>query len=263
MDTGSDQKDEESALFRAFLEISPNFAGEQILKWSLAAYDPPDIICVTASGKRIGVEVSQWAHEGEMGAGKLREKIESKLRDAIGIPQPLNRSKNFKWVGLFPMMKVHITPAEYPDFRKALLAYIQHADRAWPTYKNCLGDLRQFPPLDRHLAKVRCKPGKPMDPGIDWILFPPLGDTFDDNTMLRPLLDQFQKKKTACGSLKTACEEICLLIAHDEALLYCSPLLRVEDKVKKVALLADGPGPFSRVFVLIARDPDSRVYRLF
>lgn len=75
------------------------------MEQSLAEADPPDVLCLTGSKRRVGVEICQWAHPGEMKAGKLRERIEERLLEAIGTPQPINISKNFWLFVFFPNLK--------------------------------------------------------------------------------------------------------------------------------------------------------------
>ena len=117
-----------------------------------------------------------------MKAGRLREEINGKLREAIGIPQPTNTSKNFELVIFFPKAKVHITPDEYPAFRKALFRLVQHVDGSW--LANHAGgsyrfpDLNCFPPLDNHLQQVKFVPGKALTSGAEWIVPVTLADSF-------------------------------------------------------------------------------------
>lgn len=62
----------EREIFKAFLKVKPDFAGEPIREWYHVSewygvkeiqrpappdHDRPDIICVTESGRRIGVEL--------------------------------------------------------------------------------------------------------------------------------------------------------------------------------------------------------------
>jgi hypothetical protein len=76
-----DQDNEEKSIFEVFLLANPQFAGGRIRSWKLAAPDdPPDVICATESGKTVGVEIAQWAHEREMAAGKAREAVEQKIK---------------------------------------------------------------------------------------------------------------------------------------------------------------------------------------
>ena len=265
-----EQKHEEEALFEAFMKVCPRFADEEV-EWSLAECDPPDVICITTSGRRVGVEICQWAHEGEMKAGRLREEKERKLLDAIGVPQPMNTSKNFRLAVFFPRAKVNITPSEYPVFRQSLLRLIAHVDAAWPTedrgrnYR--FAELNRFPPLDKHLEQVRFVPGKALTSDVDWIVPVVPADSFDDRTMADPLLERLSKKKQQCRALKANCDELYLLIAYDQALPYCSPIETprrrvIETAREAAAALAADRGPFSRAFLFIGVEPGRRVYRL-
>jgi len=267
----SEQKREEEALFKAFMNVSPRFADEEVSEWSLAECDPPDVICITTSGRRVGIEICQWAHEGEMKAGKLREQKERKLLDAIGVPQPMNTSKNFWWAGFCPRAKVNITPSEYPAFRQSLLRLIEHVDAAWPTklrgpnYR--FAELNRFPPLDKHLEHVTFVPGTALTSDVAWIEPVPPLESFDGRTMADPLLEQLSKKRKRCSALKTDCDELHLLIAYDQALLYCSPIETPHRSVcetarEAAAALAADRGPFSRAFLFIGVEPRRRVHRL-
>src|ERR1017187_3983407 len=59
----SEQKREEQNLFEAFRKACPGFSCRECY---LPEHDPPDVIYVDASGRRIGIEIGQWAHQGEM-----------------------------------------------------------------------------------------------------------------------------------------------------------------------------------------------------
>ena len=83
MERDPQQRQEEEKVFRAFVDICPNFMHEGIQRWSGAYQDPPDIIAVTVSGKRIGVELTEWFNPMEMALGKRKEKIEQKLEKAL------------------------------------------------------------------------------------------------------------------------------------------------------------------------------------
>ena len=271
MGSRSDQKGEEWALFQAFLETCPRFAGVEIRERSLAELDPPDVTCLTASGRRIGIEICQWAHPEEMKAGKLRERIEGHLLEAIGTPQPINTSKNFWLVVFFPKPKVHIVPREYPTFQKSLFQLIEHVDQTWPTKLHgpnyCFTELHRFPPLDEYLESVKFAPGQAMTSGVDWIVPVSRADTFDSRTMVDPLLGLLKKKALRCRALKTPCDEVDLVVAYDQALGYCSPIETpqrgITEIVKEVsAALAAMSHPFTRAFLFIALEPGRKVHRI-
>jgi hypothetical protein len=173
MSNRTDQMAEEQALFYAFLRACPQFAGEEIRDWQPAKFDPPDLICIAASGKRIGVEISQWAHPEEFSAGKSRERIEQKLLEAIGAPQPIREARNIQLVVFFPKAKVQIIPPQYPAFRESLLRLTKHVDETWPTKypspRYGSEELKPFTPLDKYLECVRFVPDKALSHGVDWI----------------------------------------------------------------------------------------------
>ena len=97
----SEQKREEQKLFEAF-KARQGFSCDE---W-YPEHDPPDVIYPDASGRSVGVEICQWAHQGQMKAGKLRETFVKKIQDAIGKPQPVNNSKTFGWPYTFRNPKV-------------------------------------------------------------------------------------------------------------------------------------------------------------
>jgi len=266
-----EQKLEERRSFQAFYDMCPGFAGEEIREWYSAKHDPPDVICVTASGRRVGVELCQWAHSGEMNAGKLREAIERKIRDAIGTPQPHSRSKNFRWLVFFPKSKVYIKTHEYSAFRESLVRLIEHADRTLTKKQGGqalgFGELYRFPPIDKCFESVRFVLGEALTSGVDWIVPAGRFDTFDERPMTDPLLQQLRKKAMLCGTLRTPCDEACLVVTYDEALPYCSPLGTRRRSVQDIAREAAEPlvadrSPFTHVFLFVAVEPGQKVYQL-
>ncbi len=54
---------EEGTIFRTFHARKPNFAGEAV-SWS-PGVDPPDVLCETDKGRKIGVELGEWLHESQ------------------------------------------------------------------------------------------------------------------------------------------------------------------------------------------------------
>lgn len=92
-------------------------------------------------------------------------------------------------------------------------------------------------------------------------------DWFDDNTMLDPLRKILRKKQARCRTLKTDCDEMHLVIAHDQAIPYCSPVTTLNRAARDIASeavvaeLSIDRGPFSRVSLLRAGEP-CQVHRL-
>ncbi|MGA7762404.1 MAG: hypothetical protein WCA59_11700 [Candidatus Binataceae bacterium] len=55
--------EQESAVFKAFLEAEPKFAGRSIANWKHNENDTPDITAVDSGSKTIGVELVEWIPE--------------------------------------------------------------------------------------------------------------------------------------------------------------------------------------------------------
>jgi len=83
----------ERILFELFLKTNPNFAEEPIREWTQPGQDPPDILCLTSSGRRIGVELGEWLNQRQMTEAKGREAIQDSILAAIG-RQPDNGLEN-------------------------------------------------------------------------------------------------------------------------------------------------------------------------
>ncbi len=279
MNQSQAQRDEEKTVFAAFLALEPDFVGEPIADWQLAAFDPPDIICATVSGRTIGVELGEWLHEKEMGAGKLRERIGQQLIDAIGEPQPLNASHHFDMVILHPRDRVRMKlRSDQAAFRQAILKLVQDVDLRWPQERfwhspqGChVRDLTPWPPLGTYLSEVHFHPGQSKwEEGINWILPPAHADTFDDKTMAEPLLQLIRDKLAKYHSrpMATPSDSLVLLAFFNQGLMYNSPLetprrpveLLVEDVRRQ---LGGEHGPFQRAFLFLAPSPGECAFRLW
>ncbi len=72
----------EAANFAAFYSACPDFAGRALVSIQWGG-DPPDVLCLDAQGKRIGVELVQWVNERQMAESKATYKLEGSYRLAI------------------------------------------------------------------------------------------------------------------------------------------------------------------------------------
>jgi hypothetical protein len=79
----------EASNFQAFRVALPNFAGPLAsIEWGA---DPPDVLCVGASGSRIGVELVQWINQRQIADSKKRYKLEDSYTlviqsESVGAP---------------------------------------------------------------------------------------------------------------------------------------------------------------------------------
>ena len=161
----ANQASEERSLFETFLNLMPDFFGETLAEWDLvkAGFDPPDVICTTASGTSFGVEICQWTHAEAMKDGCLTDRLNGNVLAAIG-SQPIRKPGNFSLVVFHAKTKAHLLPGEYAAFQKAFFDLINYLDRCWPTLKHRgrpypFGDLKKFKPLNKYLERVTfCPP---------------------------------------------------------------------------------------------------------
>src|SRR5438876_966586 len=84
---------EEREVFTGFLSASPMFAGAAVTDWRQPAQDPPDVDSDLAAGWKVGVELTSWLDESQIGREKKVELIEFSFRDAIK-PEPPNVRRN-------------------------------------------------------------------------------------------------------------------------------------------------------------------------
>lgn len=91
----------ENAIFELFLKTKPDFAGDPLRAWSQPLQDPPDILCETVSGRRIGVELGEWLNESQMTRARGVEAIQESILAAIG-RQPDNNLRNVYYAQMHP-----------------------------------------------------------------------------------------------------------------------------------------------------------------
>jgi hypothetical protein len=129
----SRKREHERALFTAFLDIEPNFAGEYLADWRQPEdeSDFPDIIATSVTGRKIGVELGEWLNEGEIHAAKQKERLEEGILSAIG-DQGRNPTQHIRVVWLHPKPKTRIAPADVAEVRRQLFACILECDQRWP-----------------------------------------------------------------------------------------------------------------------------------
>jgi hypothetical protein len=185
------QKEEEREIARAFLQAHPDFAGEPIIRWDLTTHDPPDVVCETASSRRVGIEIGQWANEGQMEA-KSRERRELGIVEALaGLPTP-----HQKWTAYFLPTLRQLNQPEYLSFSNAFALLLKSVEK-WDRRRDLVlnkQDISRFPPLGLYLDRVTVRTVEPIPPSA-WVL--PFGSFsfYDDDTMGKPLLRLIEKKR--------------------------------------------------------------------
>jgi hypothetical protein len=120
----------ESVIFQNFLELSPEFAGEPLREWNSVQRDPPDIICITNSGRLVAVELGEWLNESQMAQAMVRQAIEESVLDAIG-PQPENNFEDIYYARMEARPRLRVKPTDADSVRSEILALAQDVDRRW------------------------------------------------------------------------------------------------------------------------------------
>ena len=272
------QEQEESSVFRAFLELQPGFAGEPLKEWQVMPSDPPDISCITESGKRVGVELGECVNPQELSASKKQQNIEAKLMKAIGEQPPLNQYQHFSMVFLYPLTTVPLdTDSKRAAFRQALFRCLKDVDGCWqnegywPRNGCTINNLTQWQPLGKYLEKVQFVPGKEKYcEGIDWILLPGTMDSFDANSMTGPFIELIEGKlsKYQAKPIVAEFDELILIAYFDQGVISVSPvatpqrplLILVEELKQR---FKNNRHPFKSAFLFFAPSPGERVFKLW
>ena len=197
----------EKLIFESFLTVCPEFAGEPIQEWDVVekwyanrALTPPpkpfdrrpDIIALTASGKRIGIELKSWVNQEQIAEARERERIQDDILNAIG-KQPPNETKTIGYVWLSPK-RVRFDERDAADFRDQLFRLIARVDNDWSrkpgSEQMCAGDIdrfEEFPHLKKYLHRIRCRPATRSRATVRWIRFPDAGRLYSPSEMLETL----------------------------------------------------------------------------
>jgi hypothetical protein len=262
------KQEKENEIFRAFLQACPEFAGEGLKEWSQPA-DPtdfPDVLCVTASGKKVGVELGEWLDEKQMSAAKGLQRVERSILDAVG-EQGENPTKNIYRVTLKVKGKRVVRVEDREEFKKNLWELILEVDRLWESqdswhtqrgYEAKAEDLVNRGLLNQHVEWIRFRPVPPGGPyqtvGLRWIRFPPRGGSFSEDTMVDALHSVIREKQNHYGRAATGFDHLYLLVYYNEALLYNTPaeglFVTFEDVAEKVTV--EQARPFDEIFLFIA-----------
>ena len=110
-------RDDEREAWRGFLAAAPEFAGDTIGS-AVDGPDPPDVLCVTKSGRKIGVELTKWVEHEQITSGKARESVEDSY---LQIMESANHARPHRigWVWLNPKSR-RVKPKDVGQFREEL-----------------------------------------------------------------------------------------------------------------------------------------------
>lgn len=264
---------DERIIFDSFLRAYPELAHE-IKEWDAVEnwytkhnletpahpFDKrPDILAVTTSGKRIGIELKSWISRDQIEKARRQERIQNRILDTIG-PQPPNETRNISHLWLRPK-EIRFDARDATDFRTELFRLIDQIDREAAGISRRQQDVIEFatyPVLDKYLRGVRFffLNRKRRD---RWILFPSPARHYSPNEMLETLSRALLAHRCdeRYKDLRTHLEldEVYLLVHYDfKAFAYNTPFDAPGFGFKEAAtfarsVLQGNGGYFDRVFL--------------
>jgi hypothetical protein len=270
----------EKLTFDSFLKACPDFADEPIVEWDmvedfygkrdLAPPTPPfdkrpDVICITSSGKKIGVELKSWVNREQITEARKQERIQDNILKAIG-EQPLNATQHIGQVWL-SAKQVTFNARDASDFKKQMFELIEKVEHSWlhkpQGHQNSWHDVRDlaaFPFLEKYLDSARFHSVRRRLVN-NWILFPnpyPSGHYSPKamrETLKRALLAHKDDERYKDLKQRVGLDEVYLLVHYDfKAFVYNTPFAAPDFGFREAADLAsselggDG-GYFDRIFL--------------
>ena len=269
----------EKLIFESFLKVCPDFAGEPIQEWDVvnewyakrALASPsqpfdqrPDVIAVTASGKKIGIELKSWVNRDQIAEARKQERIQENILKAIG-EQPRNGTQHIGLIWL-SAKQVRFDEADGAQFREQMFGLIEQVDNNWSKkpdweqeHSDRMGDLSSFPILEKYLQGVRFYPSTRSHFDIKWIRFPSPGGAYSPNEMLETLTSSLiaHRKDERYKDLRkhVGLDAVYLLVHYDfKDFAYNTPFGAPNFGFKEAAKVAshildrDG-GYFDRIFL--------------
>jgi hypothetical protein len=282
----------EKLIFESFLKACPDFAGEPLQEWDVVdgwyakraiaspphPYDKrPDIIAITASGKRIGVELKSWVNRDQITVARKQERIRDNILKAIG-EQPPNETQHIGCVWLNPK-EVRFDARDAADFRHQMFALIQEVDDKWSkkaerdqNYRQDESDFSGSPILEKYLDGARFFPANLRHLKIRWIRFPDRSTFYSPSDMRETLGSTLIAHKTdeRYKDLRkhVGLDEVYLLVHYDfKAFAYNTPFDAPNFGFKEAAAFAssvlDGDrGYFDRIFLFHFLWSEEEAYRI-
>jgi hypothetical protein len=269
----------ERLIFDSFLKVCTDFAGEPIEEWDVVdewyarrslpppaqPFDKrPDIIAVTSSGRRIGVELKSWVNRDQIAEARKQERIQDNILKALG-KQPPNKTQNIGYVWL-SARQVIFDKRDAEDFRRQMFVQIEEVDDRWSerperdqNYWQEVSDFTGFPILEKYLKSARFHPASRRRLNSRWILFPSPGRHYSPNEMRETLGSALltHRSDARYKDLRTQAglDEVYLLVHYDfKAFTYNTPFDAPYFGFKEAAdfasdeLSGDG-GYFDRIFL--------------
>ena len=270
----------EKTVFAAFLAAAPDFAGDAVQNWSQPKQDPPDVLCTTAAGRQVGLELTEWLDQGQIAEAKGMETIEESIRKAIR-PEPPNNTEHIHFAWLLTLPRARVKPADAGMFRTELLQLVDEVDHRWDAeqfWQSPQGcwwtDFGRYPVLGKYLSQVHFFPRSAFrnwsstKGGQHWLTFPMRGGAYSEDSMVAALQDRLADKIQKYVARPDGLDEFDLLVHYDLAWVYNSPVETLTFKFADAAragtdFIGDDPGAFDRIFLFVPHNEAQAVFRLY
>jgi hypothetical protein len=245
--------------------------------------DPPDVLCVSASGKTIAVELTKWVEHAQVTDGKGRELLESSY-DQIIRSENEPRPDHIGFVHLHDK-SLRIRKEDTSEFRAQVFDLLA-AENAkpeparpdpsspipkgyWDTVRYWdmpsgapVKDFAAYPLLEKYLNDIWIFPREwlpDISAGSTWVLFEATGGSYTAEWMVQAAIDRIKAKirKHEHDNIRSkhSLDEFDLLCFYcNEAALYNTPIHTVGFGFRELAMkvqqaLAGEPRVFDGIFL--------------
>jgi hypothetical protein len=237
---------------------------------------------MTASGRRIGVELTKWVEHQQVTAGRGRKLLENSYLAVIAS----EREPRPEHIGIVHLhdKSLKLKQADTAQFRAELFDYLTcqnekpapmlnpplpipqgywNTVRGWDNPQGApVRDFGEYRMLEKYLADVWIFPRNRhllIPPSMPWVIFESTGGRYTSDWMVHAAIDRIQAKVTkyAAENLRGShsLSEFDLVCFYcDEALLHNTPIESVDFGFPELAArvshaLANAPAVFDRIFL--------------
>ena len=258
-------KSQERELFEIILKTYPKFLNQ--VHWEEGP-DPPDVIITDGSGRKVGVELTEWLNPDQTTRSITIQENEIQWLLALNTEQ-YDVPKHFCPVQIRFRADVRFSKHELDLFRKEFYELVEYLDRHWielfaGTPQTLWNDFTEYPTLRRRVQSfwLHRNPVMRVNKGARWVVSEAKGGAYDPYWATHALLARIQSKtsKPEYASLKNdlKLDEFVLLLHYGlRGLLHNTPFEGVNRTLEHVledvrAFLSTQSGPFDRVFLYFA-----------
>ncbi len=229
--------------------------------------------CTLSDGSCVGVELTEWLHEGQMRAGKQRERLGESISNTIANVPP-NNTANIRRVSMTPKPGAPRFDANdavtFKDELLALIAEIDQSHDSWFAQGFWLpwSHFQCSPTLGEYLSRGDFTPGRPSRSAARWIRPEPRGGLYTVDAAFGALVRCLDNKTKRYGSKPPGLDEFHLLVHYTQG-WSCNTLpITLRSGFRDVAPWAsdhigDNPGPFDRIWLFIPGIDPPQVFRVY